>query len=74
MDRVDFVSSMNSYFAIRETNVGKVQLFEISVHHILSKNNIELAKKLEPALKKNMAKKKYDHLHEQIKKLILKNH
>jgi ABC-type amino acid transport substrate-binding protein len=71
-DRVDFVTSMNASFAIKESNFGKVLLFEISMHHILSKKNAELAKKLEPVLKKNMAKKKYDHLYEQIQKLILK--
>lgn len=71
-DRVDFVTSMNSSFAIRESNFGKVLLFEISMHHILSKKNAELAKKLEPFLKKNMVKKKYNYLDEQIQKLILK--
>ncbi|MEA9355160.1 transporter substrate-binding domain-containing protein [Bacteriovorax sp. PP10] len=70
-DRVDFVSPVTSNFATGQNNLGKVLLFEISVHHILSIKNIELAKKLGPALKKNMTKKKYDHLHEQITKLVL---
>jgi hypothetical protein len=71
MDRVDFVSPVTSTFAAGETNLGKVLLFEISIHHILSIKNIELAKKLGPALKKHMAKKKYAHLHDQIKKVVL---
>lgn len=71
MDRVDFVSPITSTFATGETNFGKVLLFEISIHHILSAKNRELAKKLGPVLKKNMAKKKYAQLHEQVKKVVL---
>ncbi|QDK40309.1 hypothetical protein DOM21_02320 [Bacteriovorax stolpii] len=71
-DRVDFLISMNPSFAKKEMNFGKVLLLEASIHHVISKRNSELAKRLEPALKKNMAKLKYDNLQEKVRKLILR--
>ncbi len=71
-NRVDFVISITPSFATKEKNFGRVLLFEISNHHILSKKNSELAKKIGPSLKKNLVKKKYDHLQEQVRDLILK--
>lgn len=68
-NRVDFVVPVTA-FATKGTKFGKILLYELSLHHILSSTNQELAKKLEPVLRKNLSKKKYRHIEEEVRKLV----
>lgn len=68
--RVDYIVP-NASMEMKHDNLGKVLLFEMSVYHILLNKHKNLAKKLESVLRKNMAKKKFAHLDNQVKKLIL---
>lgn len=65
--RVDYIVPSAS-IPIDDKNLKKVLLFEVPVHHILSSKHKELAKKLEPILRKNMSKKKFSNLEKQVLK------
>lgn len=59
--RVDFITPVTP-LPISEKSLGKVFLLELPVYHILTKKNQDLARKIEPVLKKNIFKKKYINL------------
>lgn len=68
-NRVDYIIP-SSVLAFEGKNFKKVLIIELGIYHILSGKNKELAKKLEPVFKKNMSKKKYADLQDQIEKMF----
>ena len=69
-NRVDYIIP-SSPLVVVDSSLGKILLFELSIFHILSRKNETLSKKLEPVFKKNIAKKKYSRLQDQINKVFL---
>ena len=71
LNRVDYIIP-SSPLIVEDNRLEKVLLFNLEIFHILSRKNEGLVKKLEPVFKKNLMKKKYSNLQDQINRAFLK--
>ncbi len=71
-NRVDFILRIRPIRS-HEVELGSFSLFENGMYHVLAEKNKELAAIIGPILKKNMKKKKYLKISEEIRKLLINN-